>query len=345
MQTRDIVVIGGSAGALAPLLRITAQLPIGLGATIFVVLHRAAHETDTLAALLGRSTSLAVGSSEDGQPLQSGTIYVAPPDRHLIVKENHIRITKGPRENQWRPSIDVLFRSAAVAFGPRVTGIILSGALDDGSAGLSAVRRCGGTTIVQEPADAEVCEMPESAIRNTSIDHVVPAQQMPTLIQRIAAEPAPAAHAIPAELILEAQIAEGDRTSFDIQNRLGRLTPLTCTDCGGPLWKQHSDGLRYRCLTGHVLSARSLERGLDENLDVALWAAIRQFEQRANLQLAMAEDGERKGRSHFALRQRERASEAKAHADALRGLLIGDSIPTRAANPETESPNMGFDPS
>jgi two-component system, chemotaxis family, protein-glutamate methylesterase/glutaminase len=346
MHARDIIVIGGSAGALPPLLTITAQLPIGLRASIFVVLHRSPDSIDMLGSLLGKNTHLAVGSCVDGHPLESGMIYVAPPDRHLIVKENHIRITKGPRENQWRPSIDVLFRSAAVAFGPRVTAILLSGALDDGSAGLSAVRRCGGTTIVQEPSDAEVRDMPESAIRNTRIDHVVPAQHMATLIARIAAEPAPLAEPIPEELILEAQIAEGGHTSLDIQNRLGSLTPLTCTDCGGPLWQQHSEVLRFRCLTGHALSARALEKGLDENLDLALWAAVRQFEQRANLQLAMAEDSERKGRSHLTLRQRERASESKVHADALRGLLMGVQSRFRRPPPaQAESPKIEPDPS
>lgn len=325
MPTRDIIVIGGSAGALPALLTLVAGLPPELKARVFVVLHRSAHESDTLGTLLARHTKLSVRAPKDGQPLENGTICVAPPDRHLIVKDDHIRITTGPRENQWRPSIDVLFRSAAVAFGPRVSAVLLSGALDDGSAGVAAIKRCGGLVIVQDPAEAIVREMPESAIRNTRVDHVVPAQQIASLIERVAGEVAPAAQPVPAELILEAQIAESGSTSVEVQNRLGRLTPYTCTDCGGPLWEQHEGGLRYRCLTGHALSARALEKGLDENLDVALWAAVRQFEQRANLQLAMAQDEERKGRSRSASSQRDRAREARVHADTLRRVLIGTS--------------------
>jgi two-component system chemotaxis response regulator CheB len=323
MRSRDIIVIGGSAGALQPLLNVMTELPLGLEAKLFVVLHRAAQGDDNLGPLMARSSRLSVGTAEDGQPLVNGTVYIAPSDRHLILKEDHIRISRGPRENQFRPSIDVLFRSAAVAFGPRVTGIVLSGALDDGSAGLSAIKRCGGIAIVQDPADAAVRDMPESAIRNTRTDYVIPAQQIASLIQRLAVQPIGPAPGIPAELILEAKIAETGLTSVDIQNRLGDLTPFTCADCGGPLWRQHADGLRFRCLTGHALSVRSLEEGLNENLNVALWAALRQFEQRANLQLAMAQEEERKGRSFLASSQRDRAKEARAHAVALRGLLIG----------------------
>jgi two-component system chemotaxis response regulator CheB len=257
----------------------------------------------------------------DGEGLESGTIYIAPPDHHLILKEGYMRLTRGPRENQWRPAIDVLFRSAAVVYGPRVVGVILSGALDDGSAGLAAVKRCGGIAIVQAPADAAVREMPESAIRNASVDHIVPAQQLAHMIQHIAGQPPGPAREIPAELLLEAQIAEAGRTSVDLQNSLGELTPYTCADCGGPLWRQRGDGLRFRCLTGHALSAHSLERGLDQNLEAAIWAAIRQFEQRANLQQAMAESEERKGRSIVASSSRDRALEAQSHAETLRQVL------------------------
>jgi two-component system chemotaxis response regulator CheB len=306
---------------LDPLRQMVAELPSGLAAKLFVVLHRPAHAGDMLQKLLSWKSKLSVRFASDGEQLENGTLYIAPPDQHLILKEDSLRLTRGPRENQWRPAIDVLFRSAAVLHGPRVIGVILSGALDDGSAGLSAVKRCGGIAVVQAPADAAVSEMPESAIRNVSADHIVPAEQIAALIQCVAGQPAGPSGEIPAELLLEAQIAETGHTSVGLQSCLGDLTPFTCVDCGGPLWGQPGDGLRFRCLTGHALSGRSLETGLDQNLEAAIWAAIRQFEQRTNLQQAMAEEQERKGRSLAAANYRDRASEAHSHAEALRQLL------------------------
>jgi two-component system chemotaxis response regulator CheB len=342
VDRHDIIVIGGSAGALDPLRKIVTELPSGLAAKLFVVLHRPAHSGDMLRNLLSWTSKLPVRVPCDGERLESGTIYIAPPDHHLILKEDYMRLTRGPRENQWRPAIDVLFRSAAVVYGPRVIGVILSGALDDGSAGLSAVKRCRGIAIVQAPADAAVSDMPESAIRNASVDHIVPAQQLADIIQRVAGQPPGPSQEIPAELLLEVQIAEGGHTSVDLQNSLGELTPFTCADCGKPLWKQRGDVLRFRCLTGHELSARSLERGLDQNLEAAIWAAIRQFEQRTNLQRAMAEEEERKGRSLVASNYRDRASEAQSHAEALRQLLFatGNSSAQASVGTFSQPPNI-----
>jgi two-component system chemotaxis response regulator CheB len=342
VDRHDIIVIGGSAGALDPLREIVTELSSGLAAKLFVVLHRPAHSGDMLRNLLSWTSKLPVRLPCDGEGLESGTIYIAPPDQHLILKKDYLRLTRGPRENQWRPAIDVLFRSAAVVYGSRVIGVILSGALDDGSAGLSAVKRCGGMAIVQAPADAAVSDMPESAIRNASVDHIVPARQLPEIIQQLAGQPAAVSRDIPAELLLEAQIAEAGRTSVDLQNSHGELTPFTCADCGGPLWEQRGEGLRFRCLTGHALSARSLERGLDQNLEAAIWAAIRQFEQRTNLQRAMAEEEERKGRSLTASNYRDRASEARSHADALRQLLLatGESSTAPSAGTPEQPPKI-----
>jgi two-component system, chemotaxis family, protein-glutamate methylesterase/glutaminase len=337
VDRHDIIVIGGSAGALDPLREIVTELSSGLAAKLFVVLHRPAHSGDMLRNLLSWSSKLPVRLPCDGERLESGTIYIAPPDQHLILKKDYLRLTRGPRENQWRPAIDVLFRSAAVVYGPHVIGVILSGALDDGSAGLSAVKRCGGIAIVQAPADAQVSDMPESAIRNASVDHIVPAQQLAEIIQRVAEQPAGPSQEIPVELLLEAQIAEAGRASVDLQNRVGELTPFTCADCGGPLWEQRGDGLRFRCLTGHALSARSLERGLDQNLEAAIWAAIRQFEQRMNLQQAMAQEEVRKGRSRTASNYRDRASEAQSHAEALRQFLLETGKSSAAASAGTPS--------
>jgi two-component system chemotaxis response regulator CheB len=321
VKAHDIVVVGGSAGSLDPLRTLLAELPATLPAAIFVVVHRPAHSHSNLCEILARGSSLSVRDACDGEPLAHGSVYVAPADHHLVLKQDRMLLTQTPRENQFRPAVDVLFRTAAVCFGSRVIGVILSGALDDGTAGLSAIKRCGGVAIVQAPSDAAYTEMPASAIRNVSVEHIIPAREIAHMIRQVVEQPSGPEKEIPAELILEAQIAETGQTSIELHNRMGDLTPFTCTDCGGPLWKQRGDGLRYRCLTGHALSSRTLEAGLSENLEAAVWAAIRQFEQRANLQSALADQEEQRGRSRVSTSYRERAAEAHSHAAELRKLL------------------------
>jgi two-component system, chemotaxis family, protein-glutamate methylesterase/glutaminase len=209
-----------------------------------------------------------------------------------------------------------------VACGPRTIGVLLSGALDDGSAGLVAIKRCGGIAIVQAPEDARVPDMLASAIRNASVDHILPAREIAPMIERLVKRPSTSSATIPDDLITDVQIAEAGRSSAELQEKLGQLTCFTCADCGGPLWKQAGPPLRFRCLTGHALTARSLEAGLDQNLEAALWAAIRQFEQRANLQRGMAAEEQTGGRGRGASRYLERAEEACAHAEQLRRLLL-----------------------
>lgn len=322
MSGHDIIVIGGSAGAFEPLRSLLAELPADLPAIVCVVLHRAPAEEDMLAALLGRQSALFVKSAVDGERPLPGTVYIAPVDRHLLLNEHSLTLTRGARENQWRPAIDVLFRSAAVTFGPRVIGVILSGALDDGASGIEAIKRCGGIAIVQEPGDAQAPDMPGAALRHTKVDAVVPARAIASVIQEMVVRPAGPAPAIPRELLLEVQIAATAAASVEMQNDLGQLTPLSCPDCGGPLWKVHGEFLRLRCLTGHALSAKSLEYGQTRQLETALWSAIRQFEQRANLMHTMADSAERLGRSTAASSYGDRAREARWHAEVLRTLLL-----------------------
>ena len=228
------------------------------------------------------------------------------------------------------PAIDVLFRSAAVAYGPRVVGVVLSGALDDGSAGLLAVKRCGGVAITQSPDHARVPDMPESAIRNVAVDHVLPAAKIADRIQQLVIEAPGATIEIPRDLVLEAQIAETGVSSYELNQSLGELSEFTCTECSGPLWRREGSMLRFRCLTGHALTARNLDEGLSGNLDSALWAAIRQFEQRANLYLKQADVEDEHGRGRTSATYRDRADEARAHANALRNVLL-QAAPESAA--------------
>jgi two-component system chemotaxis response regulator CheB len=317
----NIIVIGGSAGSIGPLERILSSLPADLPAAVFVVLHVAPYQGTGILEHLARHASMRWSVAKDGATFGHGEIMFAPPDHHLIVKEGDVRVARSPRENLWRPSIDVLFRSAAVAHGSRVTGVILSGALDDGSAGLVAVKRCGGVAIVQSPQEAEVPSMPESAIANAPVDHVLSVDAIVPALERLMRESPRPESKIPDDLVLEAQFAENGKASLEVNEMLGQLSEFTCSECAGPLWKRNGEMLRYRCLTGHAMSARSLEEGLTRNLDGALWAAIRQFEQRANLCNKMAADERARGRGLTAGVYDEREREARAHAQAMRQML------------------------
>jgi len=211
MALPNIVVIGGSAGALEPLAAVVAGLPEELALSVFVVVHAWPDLPARAAALLPRAGPLRVRCAQDGEPITKGTLLMAPPDRHLIVKEGFVRLARSPSENFWRPAVDVLFRSAAVAYGARVIGVILSGALDDGSAGGRAIKRCGGTVIVQSPTDARFPEMPRSAVEAAPADYVVPHRAIPGAIQEALAR-IPSTHSprVPAELAVEARFAETD---------------------------------------------------------------------------------------------------------------------------------------
>jgi two-component system, chemotaxis family, protein-glutamate methylesterase/glutaminase len=316
-----IIVIGGSAGALRPLERILAALPANLPATVFVVLHLAPYAGKGILERLCELARMKGRVANDTARFGDGEIFFAPPDRHLIVKAGHVRVTRTPRENLWRPSVDVLFRSAAIAYSSQVAGVILSGALDDGSAGLVAVKRCGGQAIVQSPAEAEVASMPESAMRNAAIDQILAADAIAPALERWSREAIARAANIPDDLVLEAQFAETGVASAQLNAALGELSEFTCSECAGPLWKRHGDMLRFRCMTGHAMTARSLDEGLNRSLDTALWAAIRQFEQRANLYARMADDERAKGRSRSAASYVEREGETRAYAQTLRTML------------------------
>lgn len=317
----NIIVIGGSAGSIGPFERILASLPADLPAAVFVVLHVAPYAGTGILEHLCRLASMKARVAQDGATFGHGEVVFAPPDHHLIVKDGNVRATRTPRENLWRPSVDVQFRSAAVAHGSRVTGVILSGALDDGSAGLLAVKRCGGVAIVQSPAEAEVPSMPDAALLNVAVDHVLDAAAIAPALARLMQEAPRPESEVPEDLVLEAQFAETGKISLEVNQKLGQLTEFTCAECSGPLWKRDGGMHRYRCLTGHALSARSLEEGLTRNLDGALWAAIRQFEQRANLCNKMAADERARGRELTAGVYEEREREARSHAQAMRQML------------------------
>ena len=320
--SRNIIVVGASAGGLEALQRLFATLPADIRAAILVVLHLAPHRPSSLSQILNESIALPVKDAKHGEQIQEGNIYVARPDHHLLVKDHRMRLSRGPRENRSRPSIDALFRSAAVAYGTSVIGVLLTGMLDDGASGLLAIKECGGLAIVQDPTDAQYPEMPESALFRVEADFVLPLAQIGATLTRLSAEPAPPRRAIPPDVILEAKIAERVMSDIETEQRIGKLVPLSCPECSGPLWKIDESGEpRFRCHVGHAYSAKSLITEQDELIERALWAGMRTMEERANMGLEMAKNERHRGRINSAELFASRAEESREHAIAIRKLL------------------------
>jgi two-component system chemotaxis response regulator CheB len=240
----NIVVIGASAGGVEVLRRIAALLPADLQAAIFVVMHLSSSAPSYLSQILNSAGPLTAEPVSDGEPIRPSRIYVAPQDRHLLIEEGRIRLTRGPRENRFRPAIDPLFRSAARAYGPRVLGIVLTGLLGDGTAGLQVVKTVGGMAMVQDPKEAPFDSMPLSAIRNVQIDFVLPAAEIPGKIVELAQE----------TWTCEEPSRERQEMAQD-ERTWGQPSAFTCPDCSGTLWELERGGVvRFRCRAGHAYS-------------------------------------------------------------------------------------------
>ena len=330
-----LIVIGTSAGGMAALLRLVAQLPAALPAALLVVQHLPPDtDPESLVVRLATHTALRCQVAGHGAPLLAGHLYLAPPDRHLLVKEDRVLVTKGPFENGYRPAADTLFRAAAVAFGAHVVGVVLTGMLHDGTAGLEFIKRCGGTAVVQDPAEAEFPSMPESALRNVAVDHVLPVAAMGALLVGLVS-PAHAGPAhtlgIPPDLQLEATIAERVVGTADQVEQLGSLVPFTCPDCGGNLWDvTKGKVVRFRCHTGHAYTAAAILEGSQRKMEETLWVALRMMEERKNILAGMAA----RGASAYPAQQEEKLSEIKKHINRLREFLLTGNGSTALAMPE-----------
>jgi two-component system, chemotaxis family, protein-glutamate methylesterase/glutaminase len=316
-RNRDIVVIGASAGGVQALDELVERLPAELPASVFVVLHLAAGGRSVLPSLLARFGALPASVPNEHQLPERGHIYVAPPDRHLLLVGQEVRLTGGPRENGHRPAIDPLFRSAARAYGPRVIAAVLSGTLDDGAAGSRMVRDRGGVVIVQDPDDALYADMPRNTLEMAGADAVLPAAEIAERICELIDEPllegadVERAEEQEANEILDAQLAVD-----------GAPTELACPDCGGALWeREDGDLVRFGCRVGHVYSPESLVAEHGKALEQALWAALRGLEERADLYRRMARRARVAGRESVERRFRHRSESAERHATAVRDAI------------------------
>jgi two-component system chemotaxis response regulator CheB len=323
--TKHLVVIGASAGGIEALRLLVAGLRADFPASICVVLHVGPETPGILHEILSRSGSLPAVIARNGDRLLPGRIYVAPPDHHIVVEPEIVRTTRGPRENRFRPAIDPLFRSAAQVYGPSAIGVILTGNLDDGTAGLWAIKRLGGTAIVQDPEDALFPAMPESALAHVKPDYCVPLEQLAPLLVRLTAEPVPELEppVVPREMEIELDIVkENDPLDAGIE-RLGTPSKCACPECHGVLLQVKEAGrIRFRCHTGHAYSAESLLADINASIETAMWNAIRAL-QEGNLfirQMA-AHHAEAAHSGGMTERLRERADELRRHAEALREMV------------------------
>ncbi|HEY0877493.1 MAG TPA: chemotaxis protein CheB [Zeimonas sp.] len=321
---RDTVVVGASAGGIQALRTIVRALPSPFPAAVLIVLHIGNHPS-TLAAILRASGPHPVIEAADGEIVRPGHLYVAVPDRHLLLEYDRIRLSRGPRENHTRPAIDPLFRSAALTRGSRVIGALLTGRLDDGVAGLQAIRECGGVVVVQDPSSAEEPGMPTEALKSVVVDRVAPLESLAAVLAELVGQAAPASQAapeVPVRLSREHAIALGEGAIVEELNAVGRTSKFTCPDCGGSLWQIEASGpLRFRCHTGHAYSMRTLLAVQSTQIEQALWSAVRTLQEKS-MMLRQALALERGVRDDTDVGEMERrAGEYDAQARALRALI------------------------
>ena len=315
MFGRDILVIGASAGGVDALPRLIGSLPADLPASVFVVLHIPAQGRDLMPDLIRRSASLSVAHGMDGERVRQGHVYVAPPDHHLQLDGMHVRLSRGPRENFHRPSIDTLFRSAADSYGSRVVGVVLTGNLDDGTAGLHAVKSRGGIAIVQDPKDALVPAMPQSALRNVKVNHCLALAEIGPLLVRLATT-----RDIRKSKKGVSRMKKRTMSPKEMEKEFGLPTSFVCPECNGPLWETKAGpSLQFRCHVGHAYSPDSLLADHADGLERALWSAVRTFDERASLLRRL---GERKYHAESVGKNwKIKANELEQHAEAIRTLL------------------------
>jgi two-component system chemotaxis response regulator CheB len=319
----DLVVIGASAGGVGFLQRLVERLPHGFGAAVFVAMHLPTGVRSMLPAILERAGSLKASHAQNGARYHPGHIYVAPPGLHLTLENNRMRVSRGAREHGVRPAIDPLFRSAALAAGPRVIGVVLSGLLDDGTVGLREIKKAGGVAIVQEPAETPFPAMPESALAHVNVDYCLPSAEIGELLDNLVAS-ADAADAASGggDATLEHEV-KGLTMHEDEREHPGEPSPYSCPECGGVLWEiKDGEILRFRCRVGHAYTSETLTGDQASTVEHALWTALRALEEQAAVRRRIADRARRQGHLTTAEKFARRVSELETQAQTVRDLLM-----------------------
>jgi two-component system chemotaxis response regulator CheB len=325
MANRDIVVIGASAGGVDALQRLIAQLPGDLRASIFIVLHISPHLPSYLPQILRNTGKLPADHPSNGLEIQQGRIYVAPPDHHMLLHSDGIRVIRGAKENRHRPAIDPLFRSAAVSYGPRVIGILLTGNLDDGTAGFIAIKRAGGVLMIQSPEDAQYPEMPLNAARALDVDHILPLSELAEQLINIINEQMPdkPKSSEDPNAKFETNITEFDLDAISNEKRNGEPSAYACPDCKGVLFEINDGELvRFRCRVGHGFSRESLAIEQGEVIEQALWTALTTLEERASFLRKMARESRAKEQLINLKIYEKRIQDVEEKATAIRKILL-----------------------
>ncbi len=328
MLLRDIIVIGASAGGIAAVEQLVAKLPATLPAAVFVVVHISRESRGYFAEIFNRAGKLNAALAQNHEPITRGRIYVAPPDLHLLIMDGEVRLSRGPRENGTRPAIDRLFRTAASVCGPRVIGVLLTGILSDGTAGLQAIKAAGGLAVVQDPADARFGDMPRHALEAVPVDAVLPLAAIPEYLYRHTDSPEAVAPARPMPPGQAQEVGTALRGAATEAEEVGpmNLTRVTCPSCGGVLSEVVEGKLRhFACHVGHSFTPEALEHEQQNELEDALWAAVRLLKEQAMVwrqRAAPQEPG-----APASTESERRADTAERHAETIRDILLGGPDP------------------
>jgi two-component system chemotaxis response regulator CheB len=321
MAGRDIIVIGASAGGVQAVVEVVKRLPPDFPGSVFVVVHFPGSIPSSLPSILSRAGPLPARHAKNGEAIQRGLIYIAPPDCHLTIEGSQLRLSRGPKENGFRPAIDPLFRTAARSYGPRVLGVVLTGNLNDGTAGLIGIKRRGGIAMVQSLETSLYPGMPRSAMEHVAVDYALAPEEMASCITELALQPVNALETPMSNEIESAE--EPDEIALeDRHTQPGIPSTMSCPECHGVLWEvKDAELVRFRCRVGHAYSDEALLVHQSENLEAALWTALRALEEHSALSRRLAARATSKGHAHSASAFTEQAMDAEHHASVIRTVL------------------------
>jgi len=326
MPIRNLFVIGASAGGLDALKQLASGLPADLDAAVLVVLHTAPDFPSFVHEFLATAGNLPASQARHDELIVPGRIYVAPPDRHLLVRHGKLALSRGPRENFSRPAIDPLFRSAAQTYGPKVTGVVLSGTLGDGTVGLMVIKAHGGTTVAQDPRTVQFSEMPQLAIASAPVDYILPIDAIATLLaQKAGGLTSTGELSVMKSSFDDADAAVKRDLQAQVQGlRNGQTATYSCPECGGTLWQIDDQGaMQFRCHVGHAYAPEALLLGMSTNLENALWSAVRALVERATINRQLAKRHRQRGQDDLAAALEEQAEQDDRYMKMIRESILG----------------------